>query len=245
MLLLHSETLIHYGLDRVFELAKKAGFDGLEIAIGENLDTQNVKYLKKLEKRHKIRIKAFTLTSKKEEDFIKIFQNVVKKFPETSINLNSAEVLSFKYKNWITKIAPALAKKYNLEFNRKNSVFKTFFGIFPSRSENSLYSLRDAGKVCLDLSALWASKEEIMRSLQFLGKDLQHIYLSNVNKSTLYYPPQTGILPIESFLTRLKQNNFEGDFTIKITPKLCREGQDEKVIEILVESRKFFEKYFK
>ncbi len=244
MLLLHSETLIHYGLDRFFELAKKADFDGVEIAIGGNFDTQNVEYLKKLERRHKIKIKAFSLASKKEEKFINIFQNVVKEFPKTTINLNSAEILSFKYKNWLTKVVPALAKKYDLKLNRKNSVFKTIFGIFPGRSENSLYSLRDSGKVCLDLSALWASREEIMRSLQFLNKDLRHVYLSNVNRSIPYHPPQIGILPIESFLTRLKQRKFEGDFTIKISPKLCREGNDEKVLETLVESRKFFERYF-
>jgi len=245
MLLLHSDTLPHYGLDRFFNFSVKAGFDGVEIGIGPNFDTQNADYLKLLEKRYQIKIIAFSLVSRKEENFLDGFKTVVKNFPGMTINLNSAEILSFKYKNWIEKEVPKLVRKYGLKLNRKNTPFKLIFGIIPKRSENSLYTLREKGGVCLDVSALWASHEEIMKSIIFLGEKLRHVYLSNVYKNTPYCPPYQGLLPIESFLTRLAQNNFFGNFSLKLNPKEISEGDDEKVLEILTESRKFFEKYFK
>ena len=140
---------------------------------------------------------------------------------------------------------PHLAKKYDLLFCRRNTPFKFYMGLFPQRSENSLFALREMGYVCLDVSALWMSKEEIMKSVKFLGNRLKHVYLSNVHNNSPYAPPRKGILPLESFLTKLAQVKFEGDFTIRIKPQKLREGDDEKMLEILIESRKFHEKYFK
>jgi sugar phosphate isomerase/epimerase len=225
--------------------AQKSGFDGIELAINQNFDTQNPAYLKTLEKRYKMPIKAFSIGRKQEENLFEIFQSVVKEFPETTINLYSSEILSFKYKNWLEKIVPRLAKKYHLQFNRKNAPFKLVMGILPSRSENSLYALREAGKVCLDLSALWSSREEIMRTIDFLGEKLRHVYLSNVYHNISYFPPQQGVLPLESFLTKLQQNKFPGSFTIKISPKNLREGDDTKVESILTDAQEFWAKYFK
>ena len=72
MLLFHTDNLPHHGLERVFEFAKKAGFDGVEVGINGNLDTHNPEYLKTLEKRFKIPIKAFSLSIRDEEKLMKV-----------------------------------------------------------------------------------------------------------------------------------------------------------------------------
>ena len=245
MLLLSSQSFPNYGLERFFAFTKKAGYDGVEIVVCDNYDTQNPKYLKDLEKRFKLPIRSFSLPKKNEEKYIEAFQEVVKEFRDVDINLSSPEILSFKYKKWIAKVVPRLSREYGLLFQRKNSPFRLFLGILPSRTENSLFSLREAGNVCLDVSALWESKEEIMRTISFLGKHLRHIYLSNVFKNVPYSLPQNGVLPLESFLTRLAQNKYAGDFTMRISPKRLSSDNEEKLIEELVGARKFFEKYFK
>jgi sugar phosphate isomerase/epimerase len=107
-----------------------------------------------------------------------------------------------------------------------------------------MFSLREKGRVCLDLSALWANKEEPMRTIEFLGDHLKHVYLSNVHRNIPYSPLPAGILPLESFLKKLAQKHFKGDFTVVISPKNLHEGDDEKLLEILVESKEYFEKYF-
>lgn len=190
-------------------------------------------------------IKAFSL-GKNAEKLIKPFQDLVREFEDVTVNLTSPEVFSFKYKDWITNIMPKVARKYRLKFCRTNTPFKLFLGFLPSRTENSMYSLREAGNVSLDLSALWDSQEDAMKMISFLGKKLKHVYLSNVYKNIKYYLPQKGILPLESFLTRLEQNDFDGDFTLKVSAKNLPVGDnEEKMVETLVETREFFEQYFK
>jgi sugar phosphate isomerase/epimerase len=52
MLALSTGSLYNYGLDRVFGLAKKAGFDGIEVLVDERWDTRQADYLKYLVDRH-------------------------------------------------------------------------------------------------------------------------------------------------------------------------------------------------
>ena len=189
-------------------------------------------------------IKIFSLPPQGAAKFIEPFQKVVREFPHTTMNLASPEILSFHYKNWIENIVPKLVKKYSLNFNHRNTPFKTILGLIPSRSESSLHTLREAGSVSLDISALWKSHEDAMRAIQFLGEKLRHVYLSNVHRNVPYSPLSTGVLPVESFLTKLKRNNYRGDFTLKISPENLREGDDERMLEIIRASKEFFEKYF-
>ncbi len=49
-------SLYTYGLDRVFGLAREAGFDGVEIIIDNRLDTRDVTYLCCLSERHNLPI---------------------------------------------------------------------------------------------------------------------------------------------------------------------------------------------
>ncbi len=245
MLLLSSDSLPHYGLERFFEFAAKAKFDGVEITITtENYDTQNVEYLRKLEKRFEIPIRAFSMASKGEDKLMDPFHHTVRDFSGTTIILNPPKIMAFAYKNWVNDLIPRLAKKYDLNFCRRNTPTKNMFGIIPERSESSLMTLREAGDVCLDLTAMAISSEEIMRSISFLGNNLRHIYLSNVRRGIPYALPQNGLLPVESFLTKLAQVNYRGDFTLKVDPVQLREGDDEKVLESLASCRDFYDKYF-
>ena len=47
-LLLSSDTLWWYGLDLIFETAKTAKYDGIDLAIWKNFDSWNTEYVKKL-----------------------------------------------------------------------------------------------------------------------------------------------------------------------------------------------------
>ena len=52
MLALSTGSLYNYGLDRVFDLAKEAGFDGIEVLVDGRWDTRQADYLKHLMDRH-------------------------------------------------------------------------------------------------------------------------------------------------------------------------------------------------
>jgi len=245
MLLFHTDNLPHYGLERIFEFAKAAGYDGLEIGVGRNFDTQNPDYIKKLSERYDLPVKAFSIVAKQEENLAVAYQHTVREFEGAIMNLIPPQSLSFKYKKWMEEIVPKLAQKYNLTACRRNVPNETMLGFLPGRSDNSISALRQAGPVCLDLTALALANEDIMKAIEEAGTALKHVYLSNVFRKQPYSAPVHGVLPLESFLTKLAGKDFRGNFTLYVKPQELYEGDDDQVIAKMVESREYFEKYFK
>lgn len=245
MLFITSQSFPHYGLERFFRIAKDLNVDGVEILINYNLDTQDPVYLKELEERFGVSIKSFALPSSRPDKYVNAFEKVVSEFPGATINLASPEIFSFNYKKWMEKTVPQICKRFRLQLNRVTSPSETIMGIIPSRNESSLHMLRDKGTVSVDLSALWKNTEDIMRVPDFLREKMKVVYLSNVHAGVMYSSLPLGILPVESFLTKLARDNFRGDFVLKISPKHLHEGDLEKMMEILEESKSFFQKYFR
>jgi len=244
MLLFHTDNLPQYGLERIFQFAKAAGYDGLEVGVGRNFDTQNPDYIKQLSERYDLPVKAFSIVSKQEENLSTAYQHTVREFEGITMNLIPAQSLSFKYKKWMDEIVPKLARKYNLMACRRNVPMETMLGFLPNRSDNSVMALRQAGNVCLDLTALALSNDDIMKSLEEAGSALKHVYLSNVHRKQPYSSPIHGVLPLESFLTKLARKDFRGNFTLYVKAQELGEGDDDRVIAKMVEAREFFEKYF-
>ena len=52
-------------------------------------------------------------------------------------------------------------------------------------------------------------------------------------------------MPLESFLSKLKQDKYPGALSIKVLPKYLHAGDDEKVIEELERAKKYYEKHYK
>lgn len=244
MLLLSSGSFPHYGLERFFQFAQEGGFDGVEIIVNQNYDSHNAQYLTKLSEEYEMPIKAFSLPDKNTEKYLEHFQKVIIHFPGVHLNLASPELFSYAYKKWLEKRIPRLAREHSLFFNRKNSEFKLLLGFIPLRSENSIFALRQAGYISLDVSALHSSNLDIIRAIRQTGSKLRHVYLSNVDRGILYSNLNNGVLPLESFLTKLKQQHYKGLFTLQLSPKAAKEGNEDKMKEVLKDARTFFDKYY-
>ena len=245
MLLLASQSFPRYGLERFFRFAKDLGFKGVEIQISSNFDTQSPKYLHELEERFGLRIMIVSLPESGAENLIGAFERVVSEFPGVRVNVYSPEVFSSSYKSWVDTSLPQLCQRYRLPMTRVTAPFKTLLGILPSRTEGSLHALREAGDVSVDLVALWKSSEDIMRVPGFLRENMKHIYLANAQGGRGYVPLSHGVLPVESLLTKLAREDYRGDFTLKISPGNMHAGNDERMMEVIKESKDFFDKYFR
>ena len=70
MLLLCTDTLRGYGLNRIFKLAKEAGYEGIDLSVDFGLfDTYNKEYIKEGEKNI---LESLYIPSKKRENYEKI-----------------------------------------------------------------------------------------------------------------------------------------------------------------------------
>lgn len=153
------------------------------------------------------------------------------------------KLLDRKLAKWLKTQIPKIRQKENISIALENASSKTMLGFIPEYSMSSINDLKSFKHVCLDTSRVAEKKEDIIRVYGSLKKYLVHIHLSNVYRGKGYAPPETGTLPLESFLTKLKKDKFKGAISLRVKPKNFHTGNEDKMIESLKSSVKFCKKY--
>ncbi|MGE3279213.1 MAG: sugar phosphate isomerase/epimerase family protein [Candidatus Altimarinota bacterium] len=244
MFLLSTDSLRGYGLNRIFQMAKDSGFEGVEVALDlRQFDTQNAEYLNELQKQYSLPIRV-----------IRTFPNSTIKQTELAISIADAvdakvvvieppRLFDFKYKDWIKKQVPLLRKKYQLSIALKNGPSEYLWGILPGRAMNNIPDLQNFKEVCLDVSNLYGMKLDLMRAYDVMKSYLSHVHLSNVYRGIDHSLLDEGIMPLESFLTKLKRDEYDKDISLVVRPKSISAGDDKAVMKNLQRARKFYDKY--
>lgn len=247
MLTLHTQSLKKYGLNRIFEFAKKSGYDGVEVGVDpNNYDSQNAQYLQNLSKDYDLPIVALHAP-------IEASSKSVKHVVEMAVFLNCPMVvisppkfLDFKFTNWLKKETPALRKKKDIQIALVNTPGKTMFGFLPEHAMNNLADLKEFGMVALDCSSSNSKKwGDLMGVYNHLKKLVVHVHLSNIHQFKTYSLPIQGNLPLESFLRKLKLNKYDGAISVRVRPSSLEAGDDEKVLQHLKEVKEFVEEFFR
>lgn len=245
MISLHTSSLKHYGLNRIFEFAAAADYDGIEIEVNkDNFDTQNAEYIKKLSEKNKLPIVALCAPKEADEKILKHIIEMASYLNCPIVSISAPKLMDFKQLKWIKKEVPTIKKKKNIEISLINNGSKTVFGFLPERSMNNSADLKQFGSVTIDCSMVSSKKEDLIRFYENLKKTVTHIHLSNVKKHKEYSFPNEGILPLESFLKKLKHNNYQGAISLKVRPSELSAGEDEVVIKLLQKAKNFIEEYF-
>lgn len=245
MLLLSTDSLKGYGLNRIFQFAKDAQYDGLELVLStSDFDTQNSDYINGLIKDTKIPVevvRTFTRSTIKKSEFACSF---AKKIGASLVILEPPKLFDFKYAEWLKKTVPKLRRKHNIRIALKNSAAETFLGFLPGRSMNNIGDLKKFGEVCLDTALLYSKKIDLMRAYSSLKKVLVCIHFSNVHKGKLHSLPTEGVMPLESLLLKLKKDKFKEPISVMVNAKELKVGHDKKVIDNLKAVKSFYEKYY-
>lgn len=245
MITLSTDSLKGYGLNRIFQFMKEAAFDGIDLFIDpRDFDTQNPKYIKKLVEEYKLPVTVLqTHPNATAKDVIKAVE--MAQFLGTKIIIvQPPKLFNFKYIKWLTNEVPKIRQREDISIALENAPSETFLGIIPERALNNLNELKKFKHAALDTTRVAQKKDDLIRVFNVLKKFLVHVHVSNVKKDKGYALPGEGILPLESFLTKLKQEGYRGAVSFKIHPKFLKAGQDEKVIKNLASCKKFYEEYF-
>jgi len=245
MIALHSSSLHKYGLNRIFEFAKEAGYDGIEIAVDKNdYDTQNAEYIKKLSVEYKLPVVALHSPANGTEKSVQHVVDMAVYLKCPVVVISPPKITDFKFTRWLKKEAPILRKKKHIQLALANAPGKTLLGFLPASALNNVSDLKKFGMVALDTSATVSKKKELIQLYEHLKKLVVHVHLSNVRRRKEYSLPNDGILPLESFLKKLKDNDFKGAISIRVKPSELSAGDDEKVIKQLKKAKDFVEEYF-
>lgn len=244
MFLLSTDSLRGYGLNRIFRFAKEAGFEGVELAMSmREYDTQNAEYLNELVKEYDLPIRAVKTFSNSTVKQSQMVLDLAEKVGAKVVILSPPRFFDFKYKEWMRKQVPLLRKKHGLKIALMNGSSEYMWGVIPGRAMTSIPDLQSFKEICLDVSNLYGKKIDLMRAYQMMKSNLVHVHLSNVFKGKEHSLLHEGIMPLESFLTKLKNDHYDDDISVVVRPKALAAGDDKIVQRSLKQSKDFFEKY--
>ncbi|MFH1218337.1 MAG: sugar phosphate isomerase/epimerase [Candidatus Peregrinibacteria bacterium] len=245
MIICSTDSLRGYGLNRIFELIKEAGYDGVDLKVnyGE-FDTFNADYIKKLSEEYNLPVHAISapdqIATKNIKDLVKLAKTVNAKV----LIIQPPKILDFKMAAWLKTEIPKLREKEFLSIALENAAAGTFLGFIPERAMSNAEELKKFKHISLDTARIGEKRQDLIRAYTSFKKFLVHIHLSNYYKGKKYAPPQEGIMPLESFLSKLKQDKYPGAISIKILPKYLHAGEDDRLIEELKRTKKYYEKYY-
>jgi len=245
MIILHTSSLHKYGLNRIFEFVKKAGYDGIEIEVDKNnFDTQNAEYIKKLSQEFDVPVIALHAPMEGSEKSVQHVVEMAVYLKCPLVVVTPPKFMDFKFTKWLKREVPILRKKRNIQIALANAGGKTFLGLLPERALNNIDDLKKFGMVALDCSMTASKKTDLIRFYEYLKKLVVHVHLSNVRRHKEYSLPNEGILPLESFLKKLKLNKYDGSISVRVRPAELGAGDDELVVKKLKKVKDFIDEYF-
>lgn len=244
MLTLCSDSLQNYGLHRIFRFAKDAGYDGVEIAITTDFDTQNAEYIQELVKEYELPVVAVSAarrtTKKRVLDAIKMAKDLNCQI----VVIQPPDLFNFSLASWIKKEIPETRKREKMHICLENSDAKTFFGILPQYAMNSMADLKKFKAVSIDTANIMAKKLDLLGIYKELKENIYHIHLADATTSKNHIMPGKGAVPLESLLTKLKEDKYRYAISLRIKATELRAGDDQEVMKRLGEAKGFYERYF-
>ena len=245
MITLSSDSLKGYGLNRIFKIVKDAGFDGLDLFVDpRDFDTQDADYVKELIDQYDLPVLAIQAAPTGNARTIIDAVEMAKKIGTKVIVIQPPKMFNFKYIKWLTTEVPKIRQREEISIALENASGETFLGIIPENAMNNLNELRKFKHAALDTTRVAQKKDDLIHVFHMLRKFLVHVHLSNVKKGKGYALPAEGVLPLESFLTKLKQEGYRGAISYKINPHFLEVGNEERVQKHLADCKKFYEEYF-
>jgi len=252
MLLLSTSSLTGYWLHRVFCFAKEAWYEGIDIALWMlNFDLWDSEYILELSKNFNIPVISLTAPwkdmSQKKLDSIMDMAEVL----ESEVVTFSPPHFMDKDTKWFWDPLKKLQKDSSIEICIQNVESKYLFFVIPEYRNATLGKIKTVTwKTTLDVTAIDSSTTmDIMRAQAELGRSLQNIFFADrLSSQRGLLPGSAGAslshLPLESFLMKLKSSNYEGHFTIKVSPKEMWVWDANDVINKLIYIKKYYEKHF-
>lgn len=252
MLLLSTSSLKGYGMHKIFTLAKKSKYDGIDLVIDDkNYDSFDEVYLKWLSDAFEIPVLSITapdrgLNKEKIDKIVKIAQALHSQV----INFYPPHI-SDKGMDFFPKYLQKIKKELRVKITLQNVEQKFMLFVIPEYKNSNLLDIKKiTWDTALNLSNIdKASGIDLAKAQAMLGNTLCHIYLNDRTGLKEWLLPWNAwwwvsYLPIESFLMKLKSSGYNWFFSLRVKPSELWAGNDEKVLYNLDFIKKYYTKHF-
>lgn len=243
-LALSTESLKGYGLHRILRFAKEVGFDGVGLAmVNGNYDSLDIKYIKEISDAEGVPILSIQTPAKTSKTKIEEAIKMAKALGTRIIVIQPPKIFDQKMAKWLKTEIPKIRQKENISIALENASTKTMLGFIPEHAMTSISDLKKFKHVSLDTARAGEKKADLLDLYKTLKPYMVHVHLSNIYRGKAYAPPETGSLPLEKFLSELKDDDFKGVLSIKVTPKNFHVGHQDKMVQSLKDSLDYCHKY--
>ena len=247
LFLLSTDTLGGVGLDLIFESAKEAGFDWIDLALWKNFDVWNVSYVKKLVKKHDLPVRVIQTSANLNKKELEKALDLCEALNVDTININAPKFFNYTAFSFIKDNIWAYKKaNKDIKFSIINPIDTSFFAVpIPKYRFNNLVEIikRYGCNLGLDISSLDEDsfEDDFMRKLSDFVPYISTIYLSDKTKEWKgHVLPGDGTLKIPTLLKKLKKTKYNRYFSLKIDIDKPDLADSDKLDLILKKATKYF-----
>ncbi len=251
LFLLSTDTLSSYGLDLVFDVAKEAGYDGIDLALWKNFDSWNTSYVKKLVAKHDMPIKVVQISDNVNIKEMHKAIDICEAIGADTIAINPPKIFNLKAYTYLSDNLKKLRDEYpHIKFSIINPEDATLFALpMPKyRFANIVEIIKKHGSYLgLDVANLDADafEDDFMRKLAQFVPYTSVVYFSDKTKLGKWHVlPGDGVLKLQAFLKKLKTTGYDRYFSTKLVLDKKDLADGDKVATILTQAREYYKKYF-
>lgn len=161
-ILLSTDTMVGYGLDMIFEMAKKCGYDGIDLAVWKGFDAWNEKYVRSLVKKHQLPVYAIqTSGSLNSKEMNKVLDLCAANNCDL-ITINAPKFFDFKTYSFIANnIEEYQAQNPSLNFAIINPEDSNILAVLPAYRFNNVVDIVKKYKCAIALDIANMDPEEL------------------------------------------------------------------------------------
>ncbi len=248
-MLISTRSLTGYGLDKIFAIAKEAWCTGIDLSVDfSNYDSIDSLYLQELSSRYDIPIISVTAPSRR----------INKKRASEVVML--AESLAVKHvnftpphrsdsdKEWFNTWLKDLTTEFqNVMVNIVNAPPKTWLFVVSEYGDarpETIKKLTEHTALSIE-NVEPESGVDLIKTFTLLGNTIGLVYFSDKTEEKGRLFPWEGGMPLESFLIRLRDVGYPGEFTLDISPESISAGNDNEVVARIKKAQDYLSRYFK
>ncbi|MDR0860163.1 MAG: hypothetical protein LBO09_04195 [Candidatus Peribacteria bacterium] len=212
-LLLSTDTLPNYGLDRIFSIAKEAKYDGIDLAMWKGFDAWDEEYVQKLAFQYDLPVYVVQTSSKLNQKEMDKALDICGTTGADTICINPPKITEFKVYDFISdNLAEYQKNNPDLQFSIINPIDSKLFALpIPEFRFSNIIDIVKVynAYVGLDITNLDmdAFEEDFMRKIDDYAPYISVLYLSDKDKKgKSHLMPGEGNLDLVNFLKKLKKS---------------------------------------
>lgn len=250
VLLLSTSSLTWYGIHKIFQIAQQARVWGIDLVLTkEHKDYWDGEYILSLSKEFLVPVVSITAPEKGvSEEMVDTIIQLAQKIWTQVITFSPPHITD-KKNTWFKSYLPKIKKQTGLSIAIQNVEAKFWLFVIPEYKNATFSQIKNiTGDTALDVSSVDPSSGmDIMRAQKALGSSIKNIFFSDRSPTKANLLPwinRDGILPLESFLLKLKESEYSGYITLKVSASDLWVGDDAKIFQNLEKIQTQYKNFF-